>query len=133
MTASDLLSRAAGRGVSVYLDGSTIRYRGPQSEVAEVLPAIRQHKDALLLELAADALRSILAPACNGVTFADGGAFTAEWFAAQLTDAAEVRDILSGHYSVEELNAFARCFAFSPWPLIEPAPRADSTGRRNRN
>lgn len=133
MSPQELISTAAERGIHLFLEGDQLRYRGPTSAVADFLPAIRAAKAGVVLALSEAKLRAVLAPACEGVLFPDGSPFSAEWFAAQLVDPSEVEDIVEGRYSREELNAFARCFACSPWPLIPPASSSPKTRRGTGN
>jgi hypothetical protein len=53
-----LLAEAARRGIELYTDGYTIRYRGPKTALADLKPKLAAHKGELLVLL--DGVISIL-------------------------------------------------------------------------
>ncbi len=53
MTPQALLAEAARRGIELYPDGHTIRYRGPKTALADLKPMLAAHKGELLTLLCA--------------------------------------------------------------------------------
>ena len=53
MTPQGLLAEAARRGIELYPDGHTIRYRGPKTALADLKPKLAAHKGELLTLLRA--------------------------------------------------------------------------------
>ena len=58
MTPQALLTEAARRGIELYLDGQTIRYRGPKTALADLKPMLAAHKGELLTLLCAEQERA---------------------------------------------------------------------------
>lgn len=54
MTPRGLFAKAARRGIELYLDGHTIRYRGPKTALADLKPKLAACKDELLTLLRAE-------------------------------------------------------------------------------
>ena len=53
MIPQELLDEAARRGIYLFLDGQTVRYRGPKAALAELMPKLAAHKGELLAQLRA--------------------------------------------------------------------------------
>ena len=51
MIPEGLLAEAARRGIELYTDGYTIRYRGPKTALADLKPKLAAHKGELLVLL----------------------------------------------------------------------------------
>lgn len=51
MSATDLLLRAKETGIRVWREGKTLRYRGPNEAIAELLPEFKEHKAEVLEDL----------------------------------------------------------------------------------
>ncbi|MGO9450967.1 MAG: hypothetical protein ACLQDV_07960 [Candidatus Binataceae bacterium] len=58
MTPQSLLAEAAQRGIELFADGQTIRYRGPKTAVADLRPKLAAHKGELLALLRAKHYRT---------------------------------------------------------------------------
>jgi hypothetical protein len=48
VTPEELLAEAVQRGIELYLDGQTIRYRGPKTALADLKPQLASYKHGLL-------------------------------------------------------------------------------------
>ena len=52
MTPAALLDEARNAGVTLWLEGDVLRYRGPREALAKLLPALKAHKPDILAALA---------------------------------------------------------------------------------
>lgn len=99
-----VLAQLQDMGLTLTVEGDTLR-AGPKAAMTEEARAlIRAHKDDLLAALEHANLDTLLAAACRGVPGIDATTFKS------LLSPEDVEDIEGGHIPMVTLNAYARSF-----------------------
>jgi hypothetical protein len=118
MTPATVIREARAQGVKLWAEAGALRYSGPQAAVAALLPAIREHKPALLQLLSRKPLVALAALAAelaqeHGMTPAD---------AMAILDADDMAAIRAGDAGMIEAWRCACALTWPPPPKPEPDP-----------